>query len=53
MQNTEYSLANGPAYEVQQPCPATAIPGPNINITQYYDQYGRHFTIVNSTWFVL
>lgn len=48
-----YYLANGPAYEVQQPCPATEIPGPNINITQYYDQNGCQFTIVNSTWFVL
>jgi len=48
-----YYLANGPVYQVQGPCAVTEIPGPGINITQYYNNYGCQSAIVSSTWFVL
>ncbi len=55
-----YYIANGPTYEIYGPdggyggpCPVTEIPGPNINIQQYFAQYGCSVTEANDTWFVI
>ena len=54
-----YYVKTGPAYSIigpddgQSSCPTTEIPGPNINITQYFAQYGCTTEITNSTWFVI
>ncbi len=48
-----YYMADGPSYEIYQPCPTTEIPGPNINISQFYSSMGCSFTIDTSTWFVV
>jgi hypothetical protein len=54
-----YYIANGPAYEILGPdggysaCPVTEIPGPNINISQYFAQYGCSVETANLTYFVI
>lgn len=54
-----YYIGNGPAYEILGPdggyqeCPVTEIPGPNINIQQYFAQYGCSVETSNLTYFVL
>ncbi|MGC8730606.1 MAG: hypothetical protein ACP5RP_04485, partial [Candidatus Micrarchaeia archaeon] len=54
-----YYLQNGPTYAIYgpdngyQPCPVTEIPGPNINISQYFAQYGCSVAVENETWFVI
>ena len=54
-----YYITNGPSYSIigpndgQSPCPTTEIPGPNINITQYFAQYGCTTEITGSTWLVI
>lgn len=45
--------AKGPTYIIDQGCPNTEIPGPNINITQFFQQQGCTFTIQNGTWLVI
>jgi len=54
-----YDIQNGPTYVIYgpnggySPCPATEIPGPNINISQYFAQYGCTVATENETWFVI
>ncbi len=55
-----YYIANGPTYVILGPgggygaeCPVTEIPGPNINIQQYFAQYGCSVETSNETWFVI
>ena len=54
-----YHIQNGPTYEIYgpgggyEPCPVTEIPGPNINISQYFAQYGCSVVTANDTWFVI
>jgi len=54
-----YDIQNGPDYAAYgpngsySPCPVTEIPGPNINIPQYFAQYGCTVVTENSTWFVI
>lgn len=55
-----YYIANGPAYEVLghgdgygSQCPVTEIPGLNINISQYFVQYGCSVELSNLTYFVI
>ena len=54
-----YDIQNGPTYSIYGPdggyalCPVTEIPGPNINITQFYAQYGCSVVVTNDTWFVI
>ena len=54
-----YYIDNGPAYEILGPndgytaCPVTEIPGPNINISQYFAQYGCSVETANLTYFVI
>lgn len=55
-----YHIQNGPTYEILgpgggygAPCPVTEIPGPNINVSQYFAQYGCSVVTANDTWFVI
>ena len=54
-----YYIGNGPAYEILGPnggyteCPVTEIPGPNINISQYFAGYGCSVETANLTYFVI
>ncbi len=54
-----YHIQNGPTYAIYGPdggyaeCPVTEIPGPNINIQQFFAQYGCTVATSNETWFVI
>jgi len=55
-----FYIARGPAYEILGPgggygeaCPVTEIPGPNINISQFFAQYGCSVELSNLTYFVI
>jgi len=48
-----YALGQGTTLSVYQPCPVTELPGPGINITQYYQQYGCTTTQETVTWLVI
>jgi hypothetical protein len=54
-----YYIANGPSYEILGPnggytaCPVTEIPGPDVNISQYFAQYGCSVETANLTYFVI
>lgn len=54
-----YYLGNGPTYSIYGPnggysiCPVTEIPGPNIDIKQFFAQYGCSVTATNDTYFVM
>ncbi len=48
-----YYIGNGPDYVVIGSCPVTEIPGPNINIPQYYQSYGCQYELENTTWLVI
>ena len=54
-----YYVKNGPGYSILGPdngqlsCSTTEIPGPNINITQYFAQYGCTTELTTATWFVI
>ena len=52
-----FYIASGPTYEISGPngaaCQTTEIPGPNINIPQFFAQYGCTVQIMNQSWFVI
>jgi hypothetical protein len=54
-----YDIQSGPTYEIYGPdggyalCPVTEIPGPNINVSQYFASYGCSVVVSNQTWFVI
>jgi uncharacterized protein YkwD len=48
-----YYIRYGPSYVIIGSCPVTEIPGPNINIPQYFKSYGCSVEIENSTWLVI
>jgi hypothetical protein len=48
-----YYLGQAPSYQVDSGCSTTEIPGPNINVSQFFEQHGCSFTISDSTWFVI
>jgi hypothetical protein len=54
-----YHIQNGTTYVIYGPdggaqsCPQTEVPGPNINVSQYFAQYGCTVRPSNSTWFVI
>ncbi len=54
-----YYVKNGPGYSILGPnngqvsCQTTEIPGPNINVTQYFAQYGCTTQLTTDTWFVI
>ena len=52
-----YYIQNGPGFTVTGPnggaCSTTEIPGPGINITQYFEQFGCTVQVTTETWLVL
>lgn len=48
-----FALGPGITLGVYQPCSVTELPGPGINITQYYQQYGCSTTQETVTWLVI
>jgi hypothetical protein len=48
-----YFFGSGPSVDIGPGCPATEIPGPNINITQYIIDHGCSYVITNEIWFIL
>lgn len=55
-----FYIANGPSYVILGPgggygaeCPVTEIPGPNINVSQFFAQYGCSVQVANETYFVI
>ena len=48
-----FYAGKGPVYNVDQGCPNTEIPGPNINVTQFLEQQGCTFSISQGEWLVI
>jgi hypothetical protein len=48
-----YYIAKGSDYAINQPCSVSELPGPNIDIQQYFAQYGCTTTTTTDTWFVI
>lgn len=48
-----YYIGNGPTVTLTSLCPATEIPGPGINITQFDLEHNCSVTYMNSTWLVI
>jgi len=48
-----YYIGYGPTYVIIGSCPVTEIPGPNINVPQYFQSYGCSVELENSTWLVI
>lgn len=48
-----YHLGRGPAYELVGPCPKTEIPGPMIDIREYFGRYGCTVSESDKTYLVI
>jgi uncharacterized protein YkwD len=48
-----FYTASGPTYLVNSGCPNTELPGPGINVTQFFQNEGCTATLGTSTWFVI
>ncbi len=48
-----YFFGSGPSVDIGPGCPATEIPGPNINITQYVISHGCTYVIADEIWFIV
>ncbi len=48
-----YYISNGPALDIINYCSITEIPGPNINISQFFASHGCTTEVTNETWFVI
>lgn len=48
-----YYVGTGPVVSVNSGCPVTEIPGPNINVTQYFQIQGCQTTVTNGYWLVI
>ncbi|GAB6943288.1 hypothetical protein JCM14467A_00700 [Vulcanisaeta sp. JCM 14467] len=48
-----YCIGYGPSYVVVGSCPVTEIPGPGINIPQYFQSMGCQVELKNTTWLVI
>jgi len=48
-----YYIDYGPDYIIIGSCPVTEIPGPNINVPQYFKSYGCSVELENDTWLVI
>jgi len=48
-----YYIGYGPDYVIIGSCPVTEIPGPNINVPQYFQSYGCSVELENDTWLVI
>jgi hypothetical protein len=48
-----YYIGHWLAYVIVGSCPVTEIPGPNIDIPQYFQSYGCSVELENTTWLVI
>jgi len=48
-----FYIGYGPDYIIIGSCPVTEIPGPNINVPQYFKSYGCSVELENDTWLVI
>jgi len=48
-----YYIGYGPTYAPTSPCSVTEIPGPNIDVPQYFQSYGCSVELENNTWLVI
>lgn len=48
-----YYVGSGSVVSVYPPCSVTEIPGPNINVRQFFQQNGCQIAISNTTWLVV
>jgi hypothetical protein len=48
-----YYLGTGPTIILNEGCREIELPGPNINVTQYFQKYGCTITWVTSSWLVI
>ena len=48
-----YYIGHWLAYVIVGSCPVTEIPGPNINVPQYFQSYGCSVELENTTWLVI
>jgi AN1-like Zinc finger len=48
-----FAVGQGTTLGVYQPCSATELPGPGINITQWFAQHGCQTVQETSTWLVI
>lgn len=49
-----YYIGNGPVVEAENYCGAPSeLPGPGINVTQWYESYGCTPVVGNTTWLVI
>ena len=48
-----FAIGQGETLSVYQPCPVSELPGPNINVTRYYAQYGCQTLQEPTTWLVI
>jgi len=48
-----YYIGSGPTYQVDKGCTHAEVPGPNINMTEYFTSNGCSFTVTTATWLVL
>jgi uncharacterized protein YkwD/predicted nucleic acid binding AN1-type Zn finger protein len=48
-----FYVGTGPTYLVNSGCPDTELPGPGINITQFFQNEGCTATLGTSTWLVI
>lgn len=48
-----FHIGEGDAIEVYQPCSITEIPGPNIDVKEFFRKRGCSTTVEKSTWLVI
>ena len=48
-----YYIGSGPTVGITGSCPTTEIPGPNINVTEFFQQQGCQTEMMTSTWLVI
>jgi hypothetical protein len=58
MMDSEYTgygfyIASGPVYSINSGCPDTELPGPGINVTQFFQNEGCTATLGTGTWLVI
>jgi hypothetical protein len=51
--NYGYHIEEGPTMAVYDPCSTTEIPGPNIDVKEFFEQNGCTTSIRNSIWLVI
>jgi hypothetical protein len=48
-----YYIGTGPTLDIVNYCSVTEIPGPNINVSQFFAEHGCTTEVTNEQWFVI